>query len=64
MSRLDGGSDRYDNLTLLCPPCKKEKRDRLILSGLQDWNRKTGYLLTDNERNIRRGGMGEYRSRR
>ncbi len=51
----DGGTDAYDNLTLLCPPCNKEKRDRMTLSGLQDWNRVHGYLLSENAVNIRRG---------
>ena len=53
--RSDGGTDAYENLTLLCPPCNKEKRDRITLSGLQDENRKNGYLLPENEGNIRRG---------
>ena len=43
--KSDGGSDAYDNLTLLCPPCNKEKRDRMTLTGLQVENRKNGYLL-------------------
>lgn len=50
--RADGGTDAFDNLTLLCPPCNKEKRDRLALSGLQDFNRRNGYLLAENEGNI------------
>ena len=53
--RSDGGSDAYDNLILLCPPCNKEKRDRMTLTGLQDDNRKNGQLTTENERNIRHG---------
>ena len=53
--RSDGGSDAYDNLTLFCPPCNKEKRDRMTLTGLQDDNRKNGHLTTENERNIRHG---------
>ncbi len=53
--KSDGGSDAYDNLTLLCPPCNKEKRDRMTLTGLQDFNRKTGHLLPENEKNIRHG---------
>ena len=53
--KSDGGTDAYENLTLLCPPCNKEKRDRITLSGLQDENRKNGYLLSENEKNIRRG---------
>ncbi len=53
--KSDGGSDAYDNLTLLCPPCNKEKRDRMTLTGLQDSNRREGYLIQDNERNIQHG---------
>ena len=53
--KSDGGSDAYDNLTLLCPPCNKEKRDRITLSGLQDVNRRNGHLTPENEKNIRRG---------
>ncbi len=55
LPKSDGGTDAYDNLTLLCPPCNKEKRDRLTLSGLQDANRRAGHLLPSNEGNIRRG---------
>ena len=64
--KSDGGSDAYDNLTLLCPPCNKEKRDRMTLTGLQADNRRNGYLLTDNEGNIRhgRGGAPARRGRR
>ena len=53
--KADGGSDAYDNLTLLCPPCNREKRDRYTLSHLQDINRRAGHLEPDNERNIRLG---------
>ena len=53
--RSDGGNDAYDNLTLLCPPDNKEKRDRMTLTGLQDYNRKNGHLTQENERNIRHG---------
>ena len=53
--KADGGSDAYDNLTLLCPPCNREKRDRLTLTGLQQFNRKEGHLIPENERNIRHG---------
>ena len=55
--KSDGGSDAYDNLTLLCPPCNKEKRDRMTLTGLQALNRKEGRLTPANERNIRHGGV-------
>ena len=53
--KADGGNDAYDNLTLLCPPCNREKRDRYTLSHLQDINRRAGHLEPDNERNIRLG---------
>ncbi len=55
MPRSDGGTDAYENLTLLCPPCNKDKRDRLTLSGLQEVNRQNGHLTTDRDINIRRG---------
>ena len=51
--RSAGGTDAYDNLTLLCPPCNKEKRDRFTLIGLQQENRKNGYMK--NEANLRMG---------
>ena len=62
--KSDGGSDAYDNLTLLCPPCNKEKRDRMTLTGLQADNRKNGYLLAENEGNIRHGRGGATGGRR
>ncbi|MCY3692842.1 MAG: HNH endonuclease [Chloroflexota bacterium] len=63
--RADGGSDAYDNLTLLCPPCNREKRDRITLTGLQDLNRRSGHLQPENEPNIRHGrAQGRTRRRR
>ena len=67
--KSDGGLDAYDNLTLLCPPCNKEKRDRYTLSYLQELNRKSGHLLAENEKNIQHGkgakqGRGRSRRRR
>ena len=53
--KADGGSDAYDNLTLLCPPCNREKRDRYTLSYLQQRNRKNGWLKPENEQYIRHG---------
>jgi len=44
MPKSDGGSDAYDNLTLLCPPCYKVKRDQLTLSGLQGKNKHEGHM--------------------
>ena len=60
--RSQGGTDAYDNLTLLCPPCNKEKRDRLTLIGLQGENRKNGYMR--NENNLRMGRAAGLTSRR
>ena len=51
--RSQGGTDAYENLTLLCPPCNKEKRDRFTLIGLQAHNRANGYMR--NENNLRMG---------
>ena len=59
--RSQGGTDAYENLTLLCPPCNKEKRDRFTLIGLQDHNRASGYMR--NEGNLRMG-RGDGRRRR
>ncbi len=61
--RAAGGTDAYENLTLLCPPCNKEKRDRFTLIGLQQENRKNGYMK--NEANLRVGrATGRTSSRR
>ena len=62
--KSDGGSDAYDNLTLLCPPCNREKRDRMTLTGLQDYNRRNGHLAPENEENIRHGRARAARRRR
>ena len=51
--RSDGGSDAYDNLTLLCPPCNKDKKDFYTLTALQVRNRENGYMK--NEGNLRMG---------
>ena len=55
MPRSDGGTDAYENLTLLCPPCNKLKRDRLTLTGLQAENRRLGYMNTKGEKFIAHG---------
>ena len=55
MPRADGGTDAYENLTLLCPPCNKLKRDRLTLTGLQAENRRLGYMNTEGEKFIVHG---------
>ena len=62
--RSDGGTDAYDNLTLLCPPCNRAKLDRLTLTGLQQQNRRDGYLLEENEQNLRIGRARGGRRRR
>ncbi len=51
----EGGSDAYDNLTLLCPPCNKEKKDHLTLTGLQARNRTNGHLPPEREPYLRHG---------
>ena len=60
--RSQGGTDAYDNLTLLCPPCNKEKRDRYTLIGLQQVNRANGWMK--NEGNLRMGRAGGRTGRR
>ena len=50
--KSDNGTDAYDNLTLLCPPCNRAKLDRMTLTGLQEQNRREGHLLPENERNL------------
>ena len=62
--KSDGGSDAYANLTLLCPPCNRAKRDRLTLIGLQGQNRAEGHLKPENEGNIRHGRPRKGRRRR
>ena len=60
--RSQGGTDAYENLTLLCPPCNKEKRDRYTLIGLQQVNRADGWMK--NENNLRMGRAAGRTSRR
>ena len=62
--KSDGGSDAYDNLTLLCPPCNREKRDRMTLTGLQVANTKSGHMIIENANNIRHGRGGTPARRR
>ena len=61
--RSQGGTDAYENLTLLCPPCNKEKRDRYTLIGLQDYNQKMGYMK-DKAKIWTRRASGARRGRR
>ena len=64
--RSQGGTDSYENLTLLCPPCNREKRDRYTLVGLQQANRVGGWMK--NEANLlmgrAQGVQGRRRGRR
>ena len=60
--KSQSGTDAYDNLTLLCPPCNKAKRDRLTLIGLQGENRQNGYMK--NEANLRMGRVAGRTRRR
>ena len=60
--RSQGGSDAYENLTLLCPPCNKEKRDRYTLIGLQDANRQNGYMKDESA--LRQGRQSKRGNRR
>lgn len=62
--KSDGGTDAYDNLTLLCPPCNRVKHDALTLSGLQIANRKNGYLKPENEKYLQRGRASKPKRRR
>ena len=62
--KSDGGTDAYDNLTLLCPPCNRIKHDALTLSGLQIANRKNGYLKSENEKYLQRGRASKRKRRR
>ena len=59
--KSDDGTDAYENLTLLCPPCNKEKRDYYTLSYLQDYNRKNGYMKNES---VLRMGRAARRARR
>ena len=59
--KSDDGTDAYENLTLLCPPCNKEKRDYFTLTYLQDFNRKNGYMKNEN---VLRMGRASRRVRR
>ena len=62
--RSQNGTDAYENLTLLCPPCNKEKRDRYTLIGLQDFNRKQGHMKDETKLWIGRAGGTRGKRRR
>ena len=62
--RSQGGTDAYENLTLLCPPCNREKRDRFTLLGLQDANRKNGYMKNQGSLRVVRASRRRTRRRR
>ena len=61
--RSQGGTDGYENLTLLCPPCNKEKRDRYTLIGLQQANRAGGWMKSEDNLKVGRAA-GRSRARR
>ena len=42
--RADGGINHVSNRILLCGPCNRAKSHRLTLSGLQELNRKNGWM--------------------
>ena len=42
--RADGGINHVSNRVLLCGPCNRAKSHRLTLSGLQELNRKKGWM--------------------
>ena len=42
--RADGGINHVSNRILLCGPCNRAKSHRLTLSGLQELNRKSGWM--------------------
>ena len=42
--RADGGVNHVSNRILLCGPCNRAKSHRLTLSGLQELNRKSGWM--------------------
>ena len=56
--RSDGGSDRIENLTLLCPPCNKTKLDRMTLGRLQETNQETGHWVSENSTKVKHGKHG------
>ena len=62
--RSQGGTDAYENLTLLCPPCNREKRDRFTLLGLQDVNRKNGHMKNEGNLRVVRASRRKTRRRR
>ena len=62
--KADGGSDAYCNLTLLCPPCNRIKRDHMTLGGLQAENRRRGHWQTETAHRVRHGKQARRRQRR
>ena len=50
MSKASGGTDRYDNLAPLCPPCTRIKGPKTTLSELRIYNRVQGHMR--NEQNL------------
>ena len=64
LPRADGGSDARENLTLLCPPCNRVKRDHLTLSGLRARNRQDGQWCAENVHAVKQGQCPSKRCRR
>ncbi len=62
--KSDGGTDAYENLTLLCPPCNRSKSDTMTLTGLQQRNRREGILRPENEFRLKigRGANNKWRA--
>ena len=42
--KVDGGSDDYENMALLCRPCNIQKGSDYTLTGLRNYNRKHGLM--------------------
>lgn len=62
--RSEGGTDAYENLTLLCPPCNRTKSDTMTITGLQQRNRREGILRPENEVHLKlgRGAKNKWRA--
>ena len=62
--RSEGGTDAYENLTLLCPPCNRTKSDTMTITGLQQRNRREGILRPENDVHLKlgRGAKNKWRA--
>ena len=47
--RSEGGTDAFENLAPLCTKCNRIKSDKMTMTGLQQYNRREGILLPENE---------------